>query len=257
MKLRVKNMQRSYPGMSLSSTSSCFRFLFVIALWLLAGLCPARVQAEDTRTEFWPEVDVYYKLNQKSRLYFFYSATKLDDRQSYADGSLAGYLDFYTLPLVGRRQHPSVDASRSKTLMIRAGYYFVRTPSGSPNPSTEQTPSFEAHTRVPLPYLLLLTDRNRLDFRFIDGDYQPRYRNRLKLERTFKVWRMEVNPYASAEAFYDWKYDQFRRFRYCAGSELALGRHFIFESYYVWQEDTISSPRHVNAVGMALQFYFP
>jgi hypothetical protein len=243
--------------MSIFITPPCFRILTRLSFILLSLFFADPVQADDTRTEFWPEVDVYYKLNQKSRLYFSYSATKLDDRQSYADGSLAGYLDFYTLPLVGRRQHPSADESRSKTLMIRAGYYFVRTPSGSPNPSTEQTPSFEAHTRVPLPYLLLLTDRNRLDFRFIDGDYQPRYRNRLKLERTFKAGRMEVNPYASAEAFYDWKYDKFRRFRYCAGSELALGRHFIFESYYVWQEDTVSSPPHVNAVGMALQFYFP
>jgi hypothetical protein len=49
-------------------------------------------------------VDVYYKLNEKSRLYFSYSATKLDDRQSFADGSLAGYFDSYTLPRLGRRQ---------------------------------------------------------------------------------------------------------------------------------------------------------
>jgi len=90
--------------------------------------------------------------------------------------------------------------------MIRAGYYFVRTPSGSPDPSTEQTPTLETHLRVPLPYLMLLTDRNRFDFRFVDGDYQPRYRNRLKLERSFKVWRLEVNPYAYAEAFYDWEW---------------------------------------------------
>ena len=186
-----------------------------------------------------------------------YSATKLDNRQEYGDGSLAGYLDYYTLPLLGRRQRPFVDASRSKTLMIRTGYYFVKTPSDGSNSSTENTASFEAHARVPLPYLMLLTDRNRLDFRFIDGDYQPRYRNRLKLERTFKVWHLEINPYAYAEAFYDWKYDKFRRFRSCAGSELAFGRHFVFESYYIWQEDSVSSPRHVNAVGMALQFYFP
>jgi hypothetical protein len=243
--------------MSLTVTSRCFRILTRLFFFLLPFFIADQVQADDTSTQFWPEVDVYYKLNEKSRLYFSYSATKLDDRQSYADGSLAGYFDFYTLPLLGRRQRPSVDAGRSKTLMIRAGYYFVRTPSGSPDPSTEQTPTLETHLRVPLPYLMLLTDRNRFDFRFVDGDYQPRYRNRLKLERSFKVWRLEVNPYAYAEAFYDWEYDKFRRFRYCAGSELTLGRHMILESYYIRQKDTVSSPTYLNAIGMAWQFYFP
>jgi hypothetical protein len=242
--------------MALSSIGSRCRVLISLTLCLLAGLCPARLQADDTRTEFWPEWDVYLKLNDKSRLFFLYSATKLDNRQTYSDGSLGGYLDFYTGPLLHRpRTH--ADAARSKLLMIRTGYYFVKTPSGSPDPSTEHTPTLEAHGRAPLPYSLLLTDRNRLDFRFVDGDYRPRYRNRLKLERTFKVGPLEFTPYGHAEAFYDWQYNKFRRFRYAAGTEVALGRHLIFESYYVRQKDTVSSPQHVNAIGAALQFYFP
>ena len=56
------------------------RILIRIALWLLPVLFTARLQAQDTRNEFWPELDVYLKLNEKSRLFFLYSATKLDDR---------------------------------------------------------------------------------------------------------------------------------------------------------------------------------
>jgi Protein of unknown function (DUF2490) len=243
--------------MSLSSTGSRFRVLISITLWLLVGLCPARVQADDTRTEFWPEWDVYLKLNDKSRLFFFYSATKLDDRQSYADGSVGGYFDFYTLPVFRRRQRTHADAARSKLLMIRAGYLYSKTPSGSADPFVEHTPTVEAHARWLFPGALLLTDRSRVDFRIVDGDYQPRYRNRLKIEHTFKAGRLEFTPYGHAEAFYDWRYDKFHRYRYSVGSEVALGRHFIFESYYLRQRDTVSSPPHVNAIGMALQFYFP
>jgi hypothetical protein len=31
--------------------------------------------------------------------------------------------------------------------------------------------------------------------------YQPRYRNRLKLERTFKAGHLDLTPYGHAEAF--------------------------------------------------------
>jgi hypothetical protein len=218
--------------MGFRSTGACRRRLTRLTLWLLPILCAARLPAQDTRNEFWPEWDVYLKLNEKSRLFFLYSATKLDDRQSYADGSLGGHLDFYMLPLFGRRllqQH--TDVARSKSFMLRAGYLFARTPSGSTDPFTEHTPTVETHWRFPLPGSTLLTDRNRVDFRFVDGDYRPRYRNRLK--------------------------HKFHRFRYAAGGEVALGRHIVFESYYLRQRDTVSSPQHVNAVGAALQFYFP
>ena len=168
----------------------------------------------------------------------------------YADGSFGAHLDFYTLPLFGRRllqQHN--DVARSKSFMLRVGYLFSRTPSGSTDPFTEHTPTVETHWRFPLPGSMLLTDRNRVDFRLVDGDYQPRYRNRLKLERTFKAGRVDLTPYGHAEAFYDWRFDKFHRFRYAAGAEVSLGRHLVFESYYLRQNDTVSSPQYVNAVG--------
>jgi hypothetical protein len=105
--------------MGFRSVGACRRLLTRLTLWLLPILCAARLPAQDTRNEFWPEWDVYLKLNEKSRLFFLYSATKLDQRATYADGSLGGHLDFYTLPLLGRRllqQH--TDVARSKSFML-------------------------------------------------------------------------------------------------------------------------------------------
>jgi Protein of unknown function (DUF2490) len=230
----------------------------LVMLCLLPVLCPASLRAQDTGNEFWPELDVFLKLNNKSRLFFLYSATKLDARQTYSDGSLGVHLDVYAVPLLGRRLLPKhTDPARSKSFMVRVGYLYSRTPSESSDPFSEHTPTLETHWRFPLPGSLLLADRNRVDFRIKDGDYQPRYRNRLKLERTFKVGRLDVTPYAHAEAFYDWKFNKFHRFRYAAGAEVSLGRHLVLESYYLRQRDTVTSPPHVNAVGAALQFYWP
>jgi hypothetical protein len=47
-----------------------------MTLWVLPVLFTARVQAQDTSNEFWPELDVFLKLNEKSRLFFLYSATE-------------------------------------------------------------------------------------------------------------------------------------------------------------------------------------
>ena len=70
------------------------RVLVKIMLCLLSVLYPASLRAQDISNEFWPELDVFLKLNNKSRLFFLYSATKLDDRQTYSDGSFGGHLDF-------------------------------------------------------------------------------------------------------------------------------------------------------------------
>ena len=240
-------------------TRVCRSVLARTAFCLLSISCAVQLQADDASTEFWPEWDVYLRLNDKSRLFFLYSATKLDNRQTYSDGSFGGHFDVYAVPLLGRRvlRKDHADIARSKSFMVRVGYLFSRTPSGSSDPFSEHTPTVENHWRFQLPGSVLLTDRNRADFRIRDGSYQPRYRNRLKLERTFPAGRLDVTPYAHAEAFYDWRFDKFHRFRYAAGAEVSFGRHIVFESYYLRQRDTVTSPSHVNAIGAALQFYWP
>jgi hypothetical protein len=110
--------------------------------------------------------------------------------------------------------------------------------------------------RTPLPWQLLVTDRSRFDLRIVDGTFTPRYRNRAKIERTFKIGRFQLTPYASVEAFYDWRWNVFNRLRYSGGAELAITSFLVLEGYSVKQRDTKSSPEYVYAGGVALQFYF-
>jgi hypothetical protein len=212
--------------------------------------------AQETENQFWPETDVFVGLSGKTRLFFLYSATRQENLTEYSDGQVGAFVDFYTLDLLGRRVHQHADASRNKSLMIQAGYMLDRTPPDSPETSITHMPSIETHGRVELPGKILLSDRNRLDFRIVNSDYQPRYRNRLKVERNFKTGRFELNPYAHAEAFYDWHLNTFNRFRYTAGMEWTLTRHIILESYYTRQRDTAPTRKFTNALGLVAQFYF-
>jgi len=139
-------------------------------------------------------------------------------------------------------------------LTLRMGYLFGATAAGNPKPFTEHTPTIEANSRFYFTHLLV-SNRNRVDFRFINGVFTPRYRNRLKVEGTIPIKNMGLTPYAYAEAFYDWRYNAFHRFRFAAGAELELTKRVVLESYYMRQIDSGSEPRAENIAGLAIQFF--
>ena len=53
----------------------------------------------------------------------------------------------------------------------------------------------------------------------------------------FSHQKLALTPYAYAEAFYDWRYDVWHRFRYAAGAEWELNRRVVLEGYYLRQRD--------------------
>jgi hypothetical protein len=223
--------------------------------FLLASAAVAEGQEPDSTSQFWPEVDLYINLNDKSRLFFVYSGTKQEDLGTYADGQTGVYFDFWALPALRKNLSRRPDASLSKLLLLRAGYLISR-PKNDSGAATEQMLTCEATGRAPLPASLLLSDRNRFDFRWVNGDYTWRYRNRLKLERTFSAGRYQLTPYAHAEVFYSGEEGDFTRLRYAAGMEWTITRHIVLEGYYLRQNDWRSVPQFVNATGLAVQFYF-
>jgi hypothetical protein len=229
------------------------RFSMVL-LALLALASPARAQESDSTSEVWPEFDFFIKLNEKSRIFLLYAGTKQENLGAYADGQTGIHFDFYTIPAF-RPVINSIDQSRSKFLMVRVGYLVSR-PRNNSGTSTEHMATAEGTTRAQLPGGLLLSDRNRFDFRWVEGDARHRYRNRLKLERTFAIGRFQFTPYGHAELFYDLKPRDWSRLRYAAGAEFSITKRIVLEGYYLRQNTWASVPQFVNAAGTAVQFYF-
>lgn len=220
----------------------------------LAGPLAAQDSRPKTFDQLWPEVDVFVKVNDAARLFFLWAGTRTEEG-GYTDGQAGVHVDLFVPPFLFKdrvSRHP--DIAKNKFLTVRLGYLFGTTPSKSSSPFTEHTPTAESNSRF---YLrnFLLTNRNRIDLRFKDGVFTPRYRVRLKIERTFQIRKTALTPYAHAEAFYDWRYNAFHRFRYCAGTELEITRRIVLESYYMRQVDPRSDPRAENIAGLALQFY--
>jgi hypothetical protein len=214
----------------------------------------AKSQEPDSTNEFWPEINVFVNLNRNSRLFFVYSGTKQESLGAYADGQTGVYFDYWAVPAL-RPRRAQADASRSKLLLVRAGYLFSA-PRQSTTAATEHMLTYEGTGRLPLARAFLLSDRNRMDLRWVDGDFRWRYRNRLKLERTFSVGRFDVTPYAHGEVFYNIDQGTWTRLRYAVGSEWSITKRIVLEGYYLRQNDWGSVPQFVNAAGMAVQFYF-
>ena len=222
-------------------------------------LIPAqKLLAQDSsgaRQEGWPEVNLFYKIDDKLRLHATYSTTRLRN-SDYTDGGAGFYLDFFAFGGLRKKFNiPIRDTARGYYLWLRGGYYYSVTPPGSKDPVTENTIVTEANSRFHLPYDILLTNKNRFDWRIINGDFNPRYRARFTFDKDMRTQYLYFNTYFYGEYFANLNLGNSNRFRLCIGEELKVASHINFESYFLYQFKNGNNVDELNAIGMVLKFY--
>ncbi len=199
--------------------------------------------------EFWPGVDVYVNLNPKMRLYF--SGAGTNENGSRTDYDFGVSLDFYAKPLKKlRRSRVQQDESKSKLLLLRAGYHYL-------GGARESRIVLEGIARYPLGAASVVSLRNRVELRFINGEFSSRYRFRPAIERSLGIWDYHITPYARAEFYYDSIYKKWSRTALTAGCVFPIRKHFEIEAYFEHQNRTEVSPnRQARAIGLQLNLYF-
>jgi hypothetical protein len=209
--------------------------------------------AQSTENEFRPRVQTYVNFNEIARLYLLASFNNQDT--GTWQGDFGVHLDFALKPVFRRDLRAKDDVFDRRYLSFLVGYrYITNLPSSTP---TEQRALVEFTTRRLLPRQLVVSDRNRGEFRFIRGQsFSSRYRNRLQIERDFSMGKFVYTPYVYGEVFYDTRYDAWIRTRYAFGVQVPVVKHVVLETYYMRQHDTRSEPPHTNAWGLDLKFYF-
>jgi hypothetical protein len=231
---------------------NCLRSNTALLMALLGCLVPGFATAED-KTPFWPEADLFVKTSPETRLLFTTAATDNRDEPK-SKWELGAYLDIFVTrfkPLLFRRV-AELDQSRNQRLAIRVGYRFSHTWDASPA-QIEHRLVADATSRWTFPYDILGTDRNRFEFRFVNGAYSWRYRNQVKITRDLSIRRTGLIPFISAEAFYDSQYETISRYRYEAGVTLPFRKVWILEPYYARQKSVVPSQSFVNAFGLTVQ----
>lgn len=206
-----------------------------------------------SQSNFWPEVDAYLSLSSRSRLFFIAQlSTDQDTRQ--IQGQFGPNLDFYLRPFL-RRSLRDLDPAKSKLLTFRIGYRYL--PSLRGDGPTENRPIAELTPRFKMPLAVLLSDRSRVDFRFISGKpFSWRYRNRATLERNFSIRDYRFTPYVRGELFYDSRFDKIAKNSFIIGSVFPLNRRMEVQFHYDDQRDSSTArPFHVRGAGLILGFF--
>jgi hypothetical protein len=249
------------PAMQRDSETARFDFgLFLLVL--LSDTHTIKAQEPTTRDEFWPSIEVYINVKPKVRLYLLGTVSK-----AIEDGELFNAQSFEAQ--VGAH----VDYIPNEHFILRAGYRYGRSIGNNDTGFREHRLLSEQILRKLLPGDLLLTDRNREDFRFITGDFSFRYRNRVMIEREFQVHllsflrRRSITPYVSGEISYDTRFGCLEPESLCCrrssivatwtDSQAVVAQTWdLLDLYLMRQNDSRSSPSHVNALGAGLVFHF-
>ena len=226
------------------------RRILLAALMVVSSMISAHAQT----TQVWPEISAFTRLNDRMRFYFL--ATTVKESQESTDGEFGPNFDFYLRPFRERKRLAGfrLDESKNRFLLLRVGYRYLNSFSGDPD---EHRVVFEATARYPLMGGVLVSNRGRIDARFIDGEYSWRFRSRLSVEKEFAIGPVRMNPYARGEVFYDSRFDAWSRTEWIGGSAFPLNRRVELEGYFDYQHDTGGDPnRQVHAVGTVLNLYF-
>jgi hypothetical protein len=214
-------------------------------------LCPGAASAQTF--QFLPEVDVNYKIQPEIR--FTFQAKETREAGDPTQAEIGPSLDLCLKPLVRLRDITSfdLDDSKARPLVLSFGYRYVPSPDKAPTQRME----LASTSHLPLIGGILLSDRNRADLDWSNGQFTWRYRNRVTLERRFKIGSFHPGPYVSAEPFYQSQYNKWSTTALYAGCLFSMHKHYEFNPYYEHQNVTSKHPnQQFNQFGLILNLYF-
>jgi len=168
---------------------------------------------------------------------------------------VGAHIDYFAKPLVREWLHEHPDAEKKHYLTFRAGYRYSWDIDDAPGGYTENRLLVEGTARAALRRFFAL-NRSRFEWRDVNDKTSWRYRNRTRVEGDISMGTRAATPYLMAEFFYDSRYDEWNRQLYYVGVDWPIHRKAVLDTYYARQNDSVSSPAHVNAFGLTLGLYF-
>ena len=209
------------------------KFLFAF-FFVITGL--NQVANAQGDVDAWPEFDIWFRLNNQDRIYVMASFAT-DSARSYEESAFG----------------IAWDRRLNEDWSVRASYRYVYTQT-EPLNSDESRFILDAKYYLPLGDKFLLTNRNRIDLRFLnDADFSFRLRDRIQIERPFNVlWDNTLVLWSSFEVWYDNRYSVvFNRNRLLTGFTFFFTKWISTDIFYAWQNEK-NPPDNKDALGVFL-----
>jgi len=212
--------------------------------------------AQESRNEFWPEADFFYRLDAVSRL-FVQVAPAINRQETFGECQYGAYVEFGVFPIFRREFGETYDIDRFRFLRFRAGVSYGTNYEWSSHTYNEWRGILELTARTLLPADILIAARNRVELRWLNDAYSTRYRLRVGFERETPVnsW-LTIIPMALVEVFYDTRFDSWGRTETTLGIGVPITGWFVRETSYAYQHNTRTEPTNVHALLVAGRFYF-
>jgi Protein of unknown function (DUF2490) len=230
------------------------RWIFSAFLMIYGITQESKAQLSTKSQEIWPSADIYYKINSQFRMYGTIGGTKLDE-SSYTDGAIGLFVDYFTFPFTNVLRPNHADSLPGKFLWLRGGIQYSATPPSAEDPFKETMIVTEANARFYLPYSILLTSKNRFDWRLKNGEFNSRYRPRLTLEKDLKTDYITFTANGSVEYFINFGNNPVNRLRTQLGIEIRVFKNVNYEVFWNHQFEHLPEIQKVDAFGMTLKVY--
>lgn len=232
--------------------STPFGACLIVLLSITIG---PRALAQDSTTAgaFWPKLSARYQWPSKLSQ-ILYGEIKNEQGNAYQQLGIGTDLNYQAQPI--KRPHlRNVDPSKEHAYVLSVGYEYLDTRDDG-SPKYENRIKAEATGRHRPTDALLIEDRNRFEFRWVDGEYSSRYRNRLRVEVDLHHNAFRYSPYVAAEFFYSWASDSWNEQRYSVGIQWPYRHKWLLDTYYLRQNCSSCDPAHLNVGGVSLSFFF-
>ena len=222
----------------------------VVLLLLHSDVC---AQTSSTSNEFWPQVNTSIELLPKFRVEL--EAAKQSGEDLARTQKKFGVIASYRMKRLIKGVLLDIDDEKNYAFIFGAGYEHL---------FTDDNGSEKSENRIVLqgvPHYsirktgLLIQDRNRFEFRWVNNVYSTRYRNRLHIERPFQIDKFKFSPYASGELFFDGQHHKWNENQYAFGVILPYKKLFSIDAYYLRQNCTTCKEEHVNVIGLTITIF--
>ena len=234
------------------------RILVALATVLLLGAhgVAAQTGGNEDQKQFWPEVDYFQHLSEHTRLFTQVLASTGANNQ-FDNAQFGINFDTFLRPrpvLAYIKGAESLIQDRTQPALLRLGYRYSESLNSSGKDISNRLLA-ELSVRRNL-WGGSLADRNSFDWRWTNGVWSTRYRNRVYYERPIEVRKYEFTPYADAEWYYTIQDDAWTAVKYEAGVQLPVRSHFTTEVYLGLQNSWGASPSSTVGFGLTLVFSY-